>query len=98
MINLHVWLKSGEKLCLGETVPIEMMDGSFRNVEIKIINPKYAGDFAWVSQKAAAKVKSGEFGMSDGRVILLVPGGSLHSAWEMKKVFAYSTLSFAFSR
>jgi len=69
VLNLRVRLEEGEKLCLGESVPIEMMDGSFRNVEIKIINPKYAGDFAWVSQKAAAKVKSGEFGMSDERVL-----------------------------
>ena len=46
-----------------------MMDGTFVDTEVKIINPKYAGDFASVSKKAAGKVESGEYGMSKKRVM-----------------------------
>lgn len=51
VLNLYVKLDSGEKIAKGDTVRIEMMDDSFLEREIKIINPKFAGDFAEVSEK-----------------------------------------------
>ena len=69
VLELHVRLEDDEVVRVGETISIEMMDGSFVDAEVKIINPKYAGDFAWVSKKAADKVESGEYGMSDKRVM-----------------------------
>lgn len=69
VLELHVRLEDGEVVRIGEKISIEMMDGTFVDAEVKIINPKYAGDFAWVSKKAADKVESGEYGMSEKRVM-----------------------------
>lgn len=50
--NLTVELDEGEKLSKGGFIKIEMMDDTFIEREIRIINPKFAGDFAEVSEKA----------------------------------------------
>lgn len=52
VINLEVEIDEGEKLSKGGTIEIEMMDGTFVQREIKIINPRYAGDYAEVCDKA----------------------------------------------
>ena len=69
VLELHVRLEDGEAVHVGEKITIEMMDDTFIESEVKIINPKYAGDFSWVSKKAAEKVESGEYGMSKERVM-----------------------------
>ena len=69
ILNLRIQLESGESVHVGETISIEMMDDTFMDAEVKIINPKYAGDFAWVSKKAADRVEAGEYGMSKKRVM-----------------------------
>lgn len=65
ILELSVTLNDGESVSIGDVVSIEMMDDSLLEAEIKIINPKLAGDFSLVSQYAAERVASGEFGMSD---------------------------------
>ena len=69
ILELHVRLENGEVVRVGEKVSIEMMDDSFVDAEVKIINPRFAGDFALISNKAAKKVESGEYGMSKERVM-----------------------------
>ena len=50
VLNIHVSLDENEKISLGDTVKIEMMDGTYLEREVKIINPNYAGDYAAVSE------------------------------------------------
>lgn len=69
VLHLHVRLDDGEVIHLGDTISIEMMDDSFMDAEVKLIDPKYAGDYAWITKKAAERVKSGEYGMSEQRVM-----------------------------
>ncbi len=73
ILELHVKLEDKEIIHVGEEISIEMMDGTFVDTEVKIINPKYAGDFASVSKKAAGKVESGEYGMSK-KIVMSVQG------------------------
>ncbi|MCM1506429.1 MAG: hypothetical protein NC177_04750 [Ruminococcus flavefaciens] len=51
VLNLNVKLDEGERLSKGSTIKIEMMDDSFIEREVKMINPKLAGDYAEVSEK-----------------------------------------------
>lgn len=60
VINLEVELDEGEKLSKGGTIEIEMMDGTFVQREIRIINPQYAGDYAEVCDKAKDWKRSGK--------------------------------------
>ena len=69
ILHLHVQLKDGEIVNVGDTISIEMMDDSFLETEVKMINPRYAGDYAWVSKTTAEKVKTGEYRMSDERIM-----------------------------
>lgn len=69
VINLTVKLEDEDVISVGDKISIEMMDDSFQEAEVKIINPKLAGDYAWVSNKTADRVKSGEYGMSKKRVM-----------------------------
>ena len=69
VLHLHTKLDEGEVVHLGDTISIEMMDDSFMDAEVKLINPKYAGDFSWVTKYAAERVESGEYGMSEQRVM-----------------------------
>lgn len=48
VLNLDVDLEEGEVLYEGGTISIETMDDSFLERGIKIINPKWAGDYAVV--------------------------------------------------
>lgn len=59
VLNLNVELEAGEMLCEGGNISIEMMDGSFLERAIEIINPKRAGDYAVVSNKAKQWKRSG---------------------------------------
>lgn len=49
--NLRVQLDNGESLSKGGLIKIEMMDDTFIEREVKMINPKFAGDYAEVSEK-----------------------------------------------
>lgn len=49
--NLRVELEEGEKLLTGGFIKIQMMDDTFIEREVRIINPKFAGDYAEVSEK-----------------------------------------------
>lgn len=60
ILNLHVQLEKGESISLGDTIDILMMDDSYLQREVKIINPQKAGDYAIVSQKMAGKVQADE--------------------------------------
>lgn len=51
VLNLSVQLDDSESLSKCGTIKIEMMDDSFIEREVKIINPKLAGDYAEVSEK-----------------------------------------------
>lgn len=51
VLNLSVQLDEGESLSKGSFIKIEMMDDSFIEREVKMINPKLAGDYAEVSEK-----------------------------------------------
>lgn len=51
VLNLHVQLEDGEIVTKGSDIKIQMMDDSFIEREVKIINPKKAGDYAEVSEK-----------------------------------------------
>ena len=69
VLNLHVRLDDGETINVNDEITIELMDDSFAKAEVKIINPKYAGDYAYVSKKTTQMVQAGEYGMSDKRVM-----------------------------
>lgn len=69
VLHLRTDLEEGEVVNLGDTISIEMMDDSFMDAEVKLINPKYAGDLSWITKYAAEKVMSGEYGMSEQRVM-----------------------------
>lgn len=69
VLELHVRLGDDEVVRVGEKISVEMMDGSFADREVRIINPKLAGDFALVSKRAASMVEAGEYGMSEKRVM-----------------------------
>lgn len=64
VLNLHVRLDENEIIVVGQMIGIEMMDDSIHETEVKIIEPRYAGDYQAVSRKIAAKVASGEYGTS----------------------------------
>lgn len=61
VLNLRIRLEDGERLAVGETIVIPMMDGTALEREIMILSPKYAGDYAAVSKKTAQKVADGEW-------------------------------------
>lgn len=52
VLNIQVRLEEGEIITEGGTIQIEMMDDSFIEREVKIINPCRAGDYAAVSERA----------------------------------------------
>ena len=52
ILNINVSLEDGEVLYEGGMIKIEMMDDSVLESEIKIINPKVAGDYGVISNKA----------------------------------------------
>ncbi|MBR4514070.1 MAG: hypothetical protein IKO61_04215 [Lachnospiraceae bacterium] len=58
ILNLDVELGEGEVVSLNSMISIEMMDDSFLQTEVLIINPKRAGDYSVISDKAK------EYGMS----------------------------------
>lgn len=60
VLNLQVRLDEGDILTAGGKIQIEMMDDSIIEREIKIINPKLAGDYAAVCEKAKQWEQSGE--------------------------------------
>lgn len=62
---LRVHLEKGEIIRRNEMISIEMMDDSFLEREVKIIDPKYAGDFYLVSKKMETEVKAGKTKYSD---------------------------------
>ncbi len=64
ILNLCVVLSESEELRIGETISIEMMDETFLEREVLLINPKCAGDYSVISKKAQLKVQSGEYGIS----------------------------------
>lgn len=64
IIDLRVRLEDKEVVNVGDAISIEMMDGTFTEAEIKIIDPKVAQDFAVVSKKMAEEVSSGKWRMS----------------------------------
>ncbi len=51
-MELYVKLDVNETVSLGDIIKIEMMDGSVIEREVKIINPKKAGDYYSVSKEA----------------------------------------------
>lgn len=65
VLNVRYRLAENETVNLGDIIKIEMMGNLFVEREIKIINPKYAGDYSYVSKKAAKKVELGEYHMSE---------------------------------
>lgn len=52
VLNLHIRLEEGERLTKGGNITIEMMDDTFLDREVKIINPQSAGDYAAVCEVA----------------------------------------------
>ena len=64
IIHLNIKLDEGEKICLNEIILIEMMDGTFLEREVRLINPKYEGDYHVISNMAKKKVEEREYGMS----------------------------------
>ena len=71
VLNLRVKLEDGEYVSVGEAIDIPMMDGTVLQREVKIIEPKYAGDYAAVSKKTAKRVADGEYGASDQPLLTL---------------------------
>lgn len=59
VLNLHIKLDESEFLTKGGNIIIEMMDDSFIVREVKLINPKTAGDYAEVSNEAKQWKQSG---------------------------------------
>ena len=49
VLNLRIRLEKNERLTVGDTIGIPMMDGSTLEREIMILSPQYAGDYAAVS-------------------------------------------------
>ena len=60
ILNIEVNLDEGEIIYEGGNISIEMMDDSFLEREIKIINPKWAGDYSVISEKAKEWKLSGK--------------------------------------
>ena len=60
VLNLHIRLDEGDVLTEGGNIQIEMMDDSVIEREVKIINPKWAGDYAAVCEEAKEWKQSGE--------------------------------------
>lgn len=60
VFEIHVRLEEREVLTEGGTLQIEMMDDSFLEREVKIINPRWVGDYAAVSERAKQWKQSGE--------------------------------------
>ena len=71
VLNLTVILEDGEVIHLGDTIDILMMDDTYLQREVKMINPRYAGDYAAVSKKARAKVDAGEYGESKKKTTIV---------------------------
>ena len=65
ILNLRIKLDEGEEICLNDTVSIEMMDDTYLEKEVLIINPRLAGDYQVISEKTKEKVQSGEYGASE---------------------------------
>ncbi len=55
VLNIDVRLDVNEKIALGDKIKIEMMDGTFLERDVKLINPKLAGDYTAVSEKLKAE-------------------------------------------
>ena len=60
VLNLYIRLDEGDVLMEGGNIQIEMMDDSVIEREVKIINPKWAGDYAAVCEEAKQWQQSGE--------------------------------------
>ena len=60
VLNLNIRLEEGELLTKGGNITIEMMDGTFLNREVKIINPQCAGDYAEVCGAAKQWKRAGK--------------------------------------
>ena len=60
VVNLNIRLEEGEVLTQGGNIAIEMMDDSFIDREVKIINPRSAGDYAAVCEAAKQWKQSGK--------------------------------------
>ena len=60
VLNLTVILDEGEAVRLGDTIDILMMDDTYLQREVMLVNPRYAGDYAAVSKKMRAEVDAGE--------------------------------------
>ena len=71
VLNLTVILDEGEVIRLGDTVDILMMDDTYLQREVKMINPRYAGDYAAVSKKMRAEVDAGECGESKKKTTIV---------------------------
>ncbi len=71
VLNLRIRLEENERLAVGDTIVIPMMDGFTLEREIMVLPPKYAGDYAAVSKKTAQKVASGEWGTSKEPVLAI---------------------------
>lgn len=71
VLNLRIRLEKNERLAVGDTIGIPMMDGSTLEREIMILSPQYAGDYAAVSKKTAQKVASGEWRTSKEPVLAI---------------------------
>ena len=65
ILHLNVELAEGEEIRLNEPITIEMMDGTFLEREVHLINPRYAGDYCVISNKVKKKVETGEYGTSE---------------------------------
>ena len=64
ILELRAELGDGEVIHINEMISIEMMDNTFLEREVLLINPKLAGDFYKISKKTKEKVDSGEYGFS----------------------------------
>ena len=60
VLNLNIRLEEGEILTRGGSIAIEMMDDTFLDREVKIINPQSAGDYAAVCEAAKQWKQSGK--------------------------------------
>ena len=64
ILNLCIEMGEGEELSLNDIISIEMMDDTFLEREVLLINPNLAGDYYTISEKTRKKVESGEYGVS----------------------------------
>lgn len=71
VLNLRIRLEENERIAVGDTLVIPMMDGSTLEREIMVLSPKNAGDYSAVSKKTAQKVASREWGTSKEPVLAI---------------------------